>query len=84
MGVQGGTSRRACVPPRTPAAPPAPPQPAAAWRAGHCGARSPPRRAARPTLQELRRAYDEERRANDDLMCDADRDRQAIDDLKAR
>ena len=35
-------------------------------------------------LQELRRAYDDERRANDDLARDADRDRQTIDDLKAR
>lgn len=36
------------------------------------------------TLQELRRAFDDERRANDDLTRDADRDRQAIEDLKTR
>jgi hypothetical protein len=34
--------------------------------------------------QEARRAFDEERRANDALTSDADRDRQAIEDLKSR
>jgi hypothetical protein len=40
----------------------------------------PPRRAR----QELRRAFEDERRANDDLTRDADRDRQSIEDLKSR
>lgn len=34
--------------------------------------------------QELRRAFEEERHANDDLTRDADRDRQNIVDLRGR
>lgn len=36
------------------------------------------------TGQDLRRAFDEERRANNDLVRDAEKDRQNIDDLTSR
>lgn len=35
-------------------------------------------------VQDLRRAFEDERRANDELTRGADKDRQTIDDLKTR